>query len=126
MNIKITVEYNGTNYSGWAKQPGKNTIQGKIEEAIYKITGNTVDVTGSGRTDAGVHSIGQVANFDIQTSIPVSKIKFALNQNLPSDIRVISSEMVDESFNARYSALRCVGQAGGENGCGGEPAEPDL
>ena len=104
MNIKITVEYIGTRYAGWQKQSGVKTVQSEIEAAIEKITNEKVELNGSGRTDAGVHAYGQVANFHSDTRIPASKIKYALNQHLPKDICIIDSEEVDEEFHARFTA----------------------
>lgn len=103
-NIKITIQYNGKNYCGWQEQPDSLGIQGNIEYAIKEITGEKVKINGSGRTDAGVHAIGQVANFKIDSKIPVNKIPDALNSKLPKDISVIDAEEVDEDFHARYSA----------------------
>lgn len=103
-NIKITVQYNGSNYCGWQEQPNALGIQGNIEYAIKEITKEKVKVNGSGRTDAGVHAIGQVANFKTKSKIDVSKIPDALNSKLPKDISIIDAEEVDEDFHARYSA----------------------
>lgn len=103
-NIKITIQYNGANYCGWQKQPNSLGIQGTIEKAIYEITKEEVKITGSGRTDAGVHAFGQVANFKLKSSIPTSKIPNALNAKLPKDISVIECEEVAEEFHSRYSA----------------------
>lgn len=104
MNIKLKIEYDGTNYSGWQKQQNLRTIQDEIEKAIKKITNQEIEVHGSGRTDAGVHALGQVANFEIETKIPAEKMKFALNQHLPDDIRILSSEEADAGFHSRFSA----------------------
>ncbi len=106
MNVKIKVEYDGTNYSGWQKQENARTIQGEIEQALAKITGDKIDIFASGRTDAGVHALGQVANFHIESRIPAEKIKFALNQQLPQEIRVLESEEVAENFHSRFSAKK--------------------
>ncbi len=106
MNVKIEIEYEGTNYSGWQKQEGVKTIQEEIERALSKITGEAVEIFGSGRTDAGVHALGQVASFNVQTTIPPERIRFALNQHLPEDIRILKSMEVDEGFHARFSARR--------------------
>lgn len=106
MNIIIKIEYDGSSYAGWQKQPDLKTIQGKIEEAIQKVTGENIEIFGSGRTDAGVHALGQVANFEIESKIPAEKFKFAINQHLPEDIRVLSSEKTIEGFHARFSAKR--------------------
>lgn len=101
-NIKITIEYDGTNYCGWQKQIKEVTIQQKIEEAIKLITGETVDVIGSSRTDSGVHAREFVANFYIGDRVPLHKIRGALNSKLPEDIVVLTAEEVDEKFHARY------------------------
>lgn len=103
-NLKITLQYNGENYCGWQRQPNSLGIQGTVEKAIYEITKEEVKVTASGRTDAGVHALGQVANFKTNTKIPVSKIPDALNAKLPKDISIISCEDVDIDFHARYNA----------------------
>lgn len=103
-NIKVTIQYNGENYCGWQKQPDSLGIQGNIEKAIYEITKEKVKITGSGRTDAGVHALGQVANFKIESSIPAEKIPNALNAKLPKDISIIACSEVDDEFHSRYSA----------------------
>ena len=103
-NIKITIQYNGANYCGWQKQPDSLGIQGTIEKAIYDITKESVKIIGSGRTDSGVHALGQVANFNIESSIPTEKIPNALNDKLPKDISIIGCEQVDDEFHSRYSA----------------------
>lgn len=103
-NIKITIQYNGANYCGWQKQPDSLGIQGTIEKAIYDITKESVKIIGSGRTDSGVHALGQVANFNIESSIPTEKIPNALNAKLPKDISIIGCEQVDDEFHSRYSA----------------------
>ena len=103
-NIKIVTQYNGQNYCGWQKQPNSLGIQGTIEKAIYEITKENVKITGSGRTDAGVHALGQVANFKIESSIPADRIPSALNAKLPKDISIIECVEVDDEFHARYSA----------------------
>ena len=82
-NLKVTIQYNGSNYCGWQKQPDSLGIQGTIEKAIHDITREEVKLTGSGRTDAGVHALGQVANFKLENAIPVDKIPNALNSKLP-------------------------------------------
>lgn len=103
-NIKLTVEYDGTRYNGWQSQPNGFTIQDMIEDAIYKLTNEKVRVIAAGRTDAGVHAYGQVANFYTASSIPAEKFSFALNTMLPGDIVVNKSEEVDYNFHARFSA----------------------
>jgi tRNA pseudouridine38-40 synthase len=103
-NIKLTLEYDGTNYYGWQKQKGFKTIQGEIEEAIELVTKEHCEVIGSSRTDAGVHARGFVANFKTNSKVPPNKFREALNVKLPNDIVIIKSEQVDEEFHARYYA----------------------
>ena len=103
-NLKITIQYNGSNYCGWQKQPDSLGIQGTIEKAIHDITREEVKLTGSGRTDAGVHALGQVANFKLENAIPVDKIPNALNSKLPKDISIIDCIEVDGEFHSRYNA----------------------
>lgn len=103
-NIKLIIEYDGTNYFGWQKQPNQISIQETIEKAISKITKENFDIFGSGRTDRGVHARGQVANFLTDSRIPGEKFKDAINSVLPADIAITHSEEVDESFHSRYSA----------------------
>jgi tRNA pseudouridine38-40 synthase len=102
----IIIEYDGTNYGGWQKQKNTLSIQQVIEEAIYKITKKEVNLISSGRTDAGVHAIGQVANFITTSKIPIEKIPDAINSKLPNDISIIGSKEVAMDFHARYSARR--------------------
>ena len=104
-NYKIIVEYDGSNYSGWQIQKNtRQTIQQKLEESLTKINKNRVQVTGAGRTDAGVHAAGQSANFFLDVKIPVKKIPIALNTELPADIICKKAEKVDQDFHARYDA----------------------
>ena len=105
-NIKIIIEYDGKDWGGWQKQPNKLNIQGEIERAIEEITGEKVQLIASGRTDAGVHALAQVANFKIEKDIPVEKIPYALNSKLKKSIRIISAEEVDEKFHSRYTCKR--------------------
>ncbi len=103
-NIKLVIAYDGTNYHGWQTQLNNVTIQETIENAINIITKTKSSLIGSGRTDKGVHALGQVANFVTETKIETGKIKLALNANLPKDIRVLSSEEVPLKFNSRFDA----------------------
>ncbi len=103
-NIKLTIAYDGTCYHGWQTQLNKPTIQETIEGAINIITKQNVDLIGSGRTDKGVHALGQVANFIADTNIESDKIKIALNANLPTSIRIIESVDVPMEFHARFDA----------------------
>ena len=104
-NIKLTIEYDGTNYLGWQRQKVGNTIQGTLEEAIEILTNETVETIGSSRTDAGVHAKGFVANFKTSSKIPADKYREAINHKLPDDIVILKSEEVDEEFHARYNAM---------------------
>lgn len=105
-NIKLTLEYDGTNYHGWQSQKGsgKATIQETLELALKCLTNEYVKTTSSGRTDAGVHALGHVANFETSSPIPADAFAPALNRLLPPDIRVLASEEVPPEFHARYSA----------------------
>lgn len=108
-NYKITVMYDGSRYKGWQSQKSTDdTIEGKIEGVLKKLTGREVAVIGSGRTDAGVHAMGQVANFHIKDSCSKEEIMDNLNQYLPEDITVTAIEKVDERFHSRFSCTRKV------------------
>ncbi len=104
-NIKLVIEYDGTSYHGWQSQNNALAVQDVIEKAIMTLTGEKCKLIGSGRTDAGVHAIGQVANFITNSKIPPEKFSYALNNILPDDIVIKSSEQVPGSFHARYSAI---------------------
>lgn len=103
-NIRLVLEYDGTVYRGWQMQDNETSIQGMIEAAILNVTGENADLKGSGRTDAGVHALGQVANFTTESPIPAYRFKYALNNELPEDIRVMSSDEAEPGFHARFSA----------------------
>ncbi|TFB08009.1 tRNA pseudouridine(38-40) synthase TruA [Candidatus Atribacteria bacterium MT.SAG.1] len=105
INIKLTIEYEGTKYYGWQRQKGFLSIQGILEEKISQITQEKIVLNGSGRTDAGAHALGQVANFKTNSSIPWMELPFILNRMLPLDIRIKKAERVDDNFHARYSAV---------------------
>src|SRR3984885_868439 len=104
--IKILLAYDGTDYHGWQVQPGLPTIQGVLEQAISEIEGRPVQVAGSGRTDAGVHAVGQVAAFSIQNPIPIDNLRRAVNRLLPRDIRVLQVEEAAVDFHPRFQAKR--------------------
>ena len=104
-NIKLKVEYEGTNYLGWQRQPQGMTIQQALEEAIERITGVMPTVTGASRTDARVHARGQVANFKTESSLPLERLRGALNAVLPRDIVIREAAEATEDFNSRFSAL---------------------
>ncbi len=97
--LKATLCYDGTDFSGWQIQPDRPTIQGWLQRVLTEIEGAPVPVTGSGRTDAGVHALAQVAAFTLSNPIPVLNLRKAMNRLLPPDIRVLEIEEVDESFH---------------------------
>ncbi|MGA2633883.1 MAG: tRNA pseudouridine synthase A [Terracidiphilus sp.] len=102
---RVTLAYDGTDFSGWQVQPGELTIQGELQAALGKITGESPLPQGSGRTDAGVHALAQVASFALQAPIPEENLQRALNRILPSSIRVLETRTVRSSFHARHSAV---------------------
>ncbi len=104
--IVLTLGYMGTAYSGWQRQPGEDTVQQRVENAIKSLTRESVSVTASGRTDAGVHAIGQVAHFDTDSNIPTKNFVSGLNHFLPPDIRVTAAREANASFHARFSAKK--------------------
>ena len=104
--IRLMVAYDGTNYSGWQIQPNTPTIEKKLDEAIYALTGENVHVTGASRTDAGVHALGNVAVFDTASSIPADKFTYALNRYLPEDIIIQQSDEVESDFHPRHCDTR--------------------
>jgi tRNA pseudouridine38-40 synthase len=103
---KLTVAYDGSPYNGWQIQPGLPTIQGTIARALHHVTGETVLPQGSGRTDTGVHALGQVASVSLASPIPASNLQRALNHILPTSIRIVSVEEASPDFHARHSARR--------------------
>lgn len=103
-NVKLIIEYDGTNYHGWQKQKNAITVQHTIERAIKGLTGETVDLTGSSRTDFGVHALGQVANFMTTSGIPGDRFSYALNRMLPDDIVIKDSRDVSPDFHARFKS----------------------
>lgn len=103
---KIILSYDGTGFHGWQVQPGRPTVQGALAAALEKMTGERVLPQGSGRTDAGVHALGQVASFALEAEIPEENLLRALNRALPQSVRVLRVESVGEGFHARHSAER--------------------
>ncbi len=103
-NLKLTLSYDGTDFAGWQVQPDAPTIQGTLALAIGRITGEKVLPQGSGRTDAGVHALAQVATFATESSVPTENFVRALNDGLPAAIRVLGVEEVEADFHARHSA----------------------
>ena len=106
MRVKLVVAYEGTNYCGWQIQPNGITIEQVLNETLRSLLGEEITVTGASRTDAGVHSLGDVAVFETHTKMPAEKISFALNQRLPEDIVVQESCQVPEDFHPRFSKSR--------------------
>jgi tRNA pseudouridine38-40 synthase len=103
-NFKLTLAYDGSAFHGWQVQPGKPTIQGTLADVIESLTGEKLLPQGSGRTDAGVHALAQVATFHTASTIPAANIRIVLNDRLPAAIRVLSIEEVPDDFHARHSA----------------------
>ena len=102
--IKLTIQYDGTEYSGWQAQKNGASIQDAIEKAIKQVTCEELRIIGSGRTDAGVHAMGQVAHFKTKSKIPTKNLKLALNIYLPDDIVIAKVEEVKAGFHAQYEA----------------------
>ena len=105
MRYRLTLSYDGASYVGWQVQQETNSIQSLVQKALITALRHPLDLTGAGRTDAGVHALGQTAHFDTESPIIETKLLLSLNALLPSDIRVLKIEPVEESFHARYSAI---------------------
>ena len=107
MKLKLTIEYAGTRYSGWQIQKNARTVQGELERAIREVVGKTtrLELYGSGRTDAGVHALAQIAHLDIDTTLPPDTLRRRINDVLPSDINVLRIEKVRHRFHARHDAV---------------------
>jgi tRNA pseudouridine38-40 synthase len=104
--FKLTIEYAGTRYSGWQIQKNAKTIQGEIDRAVRTVTGRKdFELYGSGRTDAGVHAIAQVAHLDVSTNIPADTLRRRLNDDLPADINILAADPVPHRFHARHDAV---------------------
>jgi tRNA pseudouridine38-40 synthase len=105
MRLRCVVAYDGTDFAGWQRQRSGRSVQAALESAIEHVTGSAVQVTGSGRTDAGVHAVGQVAHFEVEWARPVDALARALNAVLPSDVAVAALARAPGSFHARHSAI---------------------
>ena len=106
MRLKLTIEYAGTRYSGWQIQKNARTIQGEIDRAVHEVTGaREFELYGSGRTDAGVHALAQVAHLDVHTTLPPESLRRRLNDALPSDIVILRVDKVRHKFHARHDAV---------------------
>ena len=103
-SFKVTIEYDGTEFAGFQYQLGQRSVQDEVEKALRHLTGQAVRINGAGRTDSGVHALGQVIGFRAETRIPTDKMAAALNSALPRDIAAVEAEEVDEDFHARFSA----------------------
>ncbi len=110
LTYKITISYDGTDYFGWQRQPDKKTIQGTLENVLYNFLSKKINVLGAGRTDAGVHAVGQVAHFRADMKLENSELQQAINGQLPHDIRVTTLEKTGPDFHARKSALSKIYQ----------------
>lgn len=105
MRVKCIISYDGSHFSGYQVQPKKRTVQGEIEEALFKLhKGHPIKIHASGRTDAGVHALGQVFHFDTNLTIPEEKWPYALNSLLPEDVVVLEASYVKHNFHARFNA----------------------
>jgi tRNA pseudouridine38-40 synthase len=105
-NIRVTIQYDGTNFNGYELQPGKRTVRAELEGALHKLFQEKTKLISASRTDAGVHALGQVVNFSLKNNIQTDKIVPALNSVLPADIRVIMAEAVSPEFNSRFGAKK--------------------
>lgn len=106
-NFKIIIQYEGSRYQGWQKQKStENTLQGRFEALLTRLAGEPVEISASGRTDAGVHAYGQVANFHMNTALSAQELMEKINQYLPEDVAVICCEEVDARFHARLNAKK--------------------
>ena len=104
-NIKLTLAYDGTDFSGWQIQPGQPTVQGAISDVLENLTQQRLQIQGAGRTDAGVHAAGQVANFKTEAELSADEFQRAFNALLPDSIRIVAAEQVAPDFHARWNAV---------------------
>ncbi len=102
--VKLTIAYDGTDFAGFQRQPHQRTVQGTLEETLSRILREEIQIYGSGRTDAGVHALGQVCHFTMKCPVPIAKLPYLLRRALPRDITVLSSEEIDDHFHAQFSA----------------------
>jgi tRNA pseudouridine38-40 synthase len=104
--FRLAIEYEGTGFSGWQRQPRARTVQGELEDALERILGARVTIVGAGRTDAGCHAAGQVASFAARTRLSAERLRAALNAHLPHDVRVVEAAAAPAGFHARFRAMR--------------------
>lgn len=105
-NIKLTLEYDGTDFCGWQWQPKGRTVQGTLQSSLKKLLQESPTVIAAGRTDAGVHALGQVVNFKTKSILDLNSIRLGLNSFLPRDVTILEAEEEDEKFNARFDAVK--------------------
>lgn len=103
-NIRLTIEYDGTDFCGWQYQPNQRTVQGEIENALRKITDENIKIIGAGRTDQGVHALAQVANFKTNSRLTLNQFQKGINALIGDDVYIKEIDEVDEQFHARFSA----------------------
>jgi tRNA pseudouridine38-40 synthase len=106
MRLKLTLEYDGTDFRGWARQPGLRSVEGVLRDALPKVLGDPDDLVVAGRTDTGVHALGQVVSLDAAFAPPLGRLPEALNAHLPGDVSVLEAAEVEPGFDARFSAKR--------------------
>ncbi len=106
MRILLTIEYNGKDFAGWQSQPNKRTVQGVLEDALSSVCGEKIVLNASGRTDAGVHALKQMAHFDTSSSLPYNKYPQIVNHLLDNDVSIINSQLVDDDFHARFNVKK--------------------
>jgi tRNA pseudouridine38-40 synthase len=104
MRLKLTLEYDGTDFRGWARQPGLRTVEGALRDALPEVLDNPAGLAVAGRTDTGVHALGQVVSLDADRAPPVARLPEALNAQLPQDVSVVAAEEAADDFHARFSA----------------------
>jgi tRNA pseudouridine38-40 synthase len=104
VNIKVVLEYEGTAFAGWQRQPGRRTVEGELARSIREVTGAEPVLRAAGRTDAGAHALGQVVSFHTDGRLSPARLRAAINARLPEDVAVVGAETVPDSFHARYSA----------------------
>src|SRR6267378_796602 len=106
INVRLGIEFDGTEFHGWQVQPRDRTVQGEIEQAIWRVTGARVRIAGAGRTDSGCHAAGQVASATLSTKLTPERLKGALNAHLPRDVRIVEAAEAEPRFHARFRATR--------------------
>ena len=109
-NLSMIIEYEGTHFFGWQYQPNRRTVQGELQAALRKLTGEEIKLTAAGRTDQGVHALGQVTNFHTESNLPLLSIKKSPNSLVGDDINIRDVTVVPDDFNSRFSAKAKVYQ----------------